>query len=122
MNKIYDADCDKRRVSGCKSYCCRLLVRITTDEMRPTKDRSTPKGFINKDIEGHCIHFDNNNFYCAIWKNRSAIFRAYACKHLFLLQATINRPFNNLVDLIKLANIFELPENRHIKAPYTKNS
>jgi len=122
MSDYCGVNCNEGRKLGCKSYCCRLLIRLTTDEMQPSNDGSISKGFIDKDIDGFCIHFNRNNYNCAIWKNRPQICKAYDCNTDILLQVAINKSFNNIIDLVNTVNVFDLEKEKYTYVPYTKKS
>lgn len=121
MNKTCCVDCKQGRELGCKTYCCRLLVRLTIDEMKPAKIANTAKGFIDKDADGYCIHLDRKKFLCGIWNNRPEICKSYDCNRDFLLQVAIKKAFNNLVDLVNAANTMNLSKEDYIQIPYTKD-
>ncbi|VAW58785.1 hypothetical protein MNBD_GAMMA08-1503 [hydrothermal vent metagenome] len=117
--KSCGVNCDEGRKIGCKTYCCRLLVRLTPEEMLPTNDGSISKGFIDKDEDGYCMHFDRNNFNCAIWNKRPEICRKYDCNTDYLLQIAIRKSFNNIVDLTTLANTVKVEKEDYILIPYS---
>ena len=119
MTSVCGVDCDRGRVLGCKSYCCRLLVRLAPDEMEPGKNGMPAKGFVDKDEDGYCIHFNRQNCLCGIWHKRPAVCKAYDCNNDDLLQVAISRAFNNIVDLVMLAETLTVPEDSRVLVPYT---
>jgi len=110
-------DCDVGRRMGCATFCCRKLVRLEPDEMNPSDGDTPPKGFVDKDSEGYCIHFDRDSSRCTNWAKRPKVCREYECNSDFLLQVVLREGFSNIADLAKAAvNAYILKEN-YIKIP-----
>ncbi|VAW61305.1 hypothetical protein MNBD_GAMMA11-2417 [hydrothermal vent metagenome] len=118
MNKPCNVDCEQGRESGCQTYCCRLLIRLSENEIKPANDGSTAKGFIDKDPDGYCIHFNREKFLCRIWSKRPDVCKSYDCNNDFLLQAAIKKAFSNIVDLVNIASSLRLEKSQYIKIPY----
>jgi len=110
-------DCEAGRRMGCSTFCCRMLVRLQPDEMEPSDGTTPAKGFVDKDSEGYCIHFDRNNARCTNWEKRPKVCREYECNSDFLLQVVLRKGFKNIADLAKkAANIYIVKES-YIKVP-----
>jgi len=106
-----DVDCEAGRALGCKTFCCRLLVRLAPDERRPTGDGSPPKGFIEKrPDDGLCVHLDRANHRCDIWAERPRVCREYHCNDDEMLAAAIAaEAVTSIVTLAKAAARIRLP-------------
>jgi len=102
---------------GCATFCCRKLVRLEPDEMEPSDGKTPAKGFVDKDPEGYCIHFDRDSGDCTNWEKRPRVCREYECNSDFLLQVVLREGFNNIATLARSAvNTYILKEN-YIKIP-----
>jgi hypothetical protein len=117
-----DVNCDAGRKLGCGSYCCRLLVRLRPEEQEPGDGVTPPKGFVDKDQDGYCIHFDRDTELCKIWHERPQVCREYTCNTDFLLQTAIHNSFNSIADLVKRAAEFYLPKELYIRVPCHSDS
>ncbi len=115
--KIQLVDCDAGQRMGCATFCCRKLVRLEPDEMKPSKGTIPAKGFVDKDSEGYCIYFDRHNGRCRNWKNRPKVCREYECNSDFLLQIVLRKGFSNIVNLAKAAVNAYIPKENYIKIP-----
>ena len=83
-------DCDAGRELGCKSFCCRLLVRLEEherNEVDPATNRL--KGYVDKKANGICSHQDDETGLCQNWENRPKICREYDCNYDKLLQIVL---------------------------------
>lgn len=92
LEKIKTAllDCDAGRKLGCKSFCCRLLVRLEEherNEIDPVTNRA--KGYVDKKENGTCLHQDEETGLCQNWENRPKICREYDCNYDKLLQVVL---------------------------------
>jgi len=87
--------------------------------MKPPSNGMVAKGFVDKDVDGYCIHFDREKFMCAIWNMRPKICSAYNCNNDFLLQVAIRKSFTNQVDLVNLAGTMNQADEELILVPYT---
>lgn len=96
-----DIDCARGRALGCQVFCCRLLVRLEPDERPPAENGLAQKGYMDKDPDGYCIHFDRKRGICRIWESRPKICRAYNCNRDPLLQVALRYRFRNLADLLR---------------------
>ena len=112
-----DVNCDAGRLLGCGTYCCRLLVRLDPDEQDPGDGTTPPKGFVDKDKDGYCIHFDRDSELCRNWKNRPRVCREYSCNGDVLLQAAIKTSFKSLPELVRNAAMLYLPKELYISVP-----
>lgn len=117
MTKTCGIDCSKGRSLGCKTYCCRLLVRLAPEERVPNADGGPEKGFVDKDKDGYCIHFNRESFLCAIWHNRPKTCREYDCNNDFLLQVAVRTTFRTVVDLVKAAATAYIPHEQFVRVP-----
>lgn len=96
-----DIDCAQGRALGCQVFCCRLLVRLEPDERPPPENGLPQKGYMDKDPDGFCIHFDRERGICRIWETRPRICRTYSCNRDPLLQVALRYRFRNLADLLR---------------------
>lgn len=112
-----DVNCDAGRKLGCGSFCCRLLVRLQPEEREPGDGITAAKGFVDKDENGYCIHFDRQTELCKIWQTRPQVCREYTCNSDFLLQTAIYNSFDSLVGLVKCAAKFYLPKEQYVTVP-----
>jgi len=115
--KTHLVDCDVGRRMGCANFCCRKLVRLEPDEMKPSDGITPAKGFVDKDSEGYCIYFNRNNGHCINWKNRPRVCREYECNSDFLLQVVLRKGFKNIADLAKKAAKTHVFKEKYIKIP-----
>ncbi|MEJ2105766.1 MAG: YkgJ family cysteine cluster protein [Acidiferrobacteraceae bacterium] len=113
-----DVDCDAGRRLGCQTFCCRLLVRLDPDEQVPTGEPGTPpKGFVDKDEQGYCVHFDRERSLCRIWQQRPRICREYSCNGDPLLQVVLREGFVNIAQLAIAESKAYIPRETHIHVP-----
>lgn len=110
-------DCDAGRRLGCRTFCCRLLVRLEEDEREPAADGAVAKGFVDKGPDGLCVHIDRSTYRCGIWEKRPRICRAYDCNHDYLLQAAIRLGVKNIVQLARDASTLHVPMEDCIRVP-----
>ncbi len=103
MSKTHIVDCETGRRMGCATFCCRMLVRLQPDEMEPGDGITPPKGFVDKDPEGYCVHFDQDSGHCSNWQARPKICREYECNSDFMLQVVLREGFTNIAELAKAA-------------------
>lgn len=107
-------DCDTGRELGCRTFCCRLLVRLKPHE---TRDGSGSREYVEKDEDGMCIHMDRETWKCRIWEKRPETCREYNCNDDYLLQVAIRREFTSVVDLIEKASQAVIPTQAYIRIP-----
>lgn len=110
-------DCDAGRKLGCRTFCCRLLVRLKPHEMKEGTDGLRSREYVDKDEDGMCVHMDRETWKCRIWEERPEICREYDCNNDFLLQVAIRREFVSVVDLIEKASTADIPEDDYIQIP-----
>lgn len=113
-------DCAAGRQLGCRVFCCRLLVRLAPDERLPGENGLPPKGYVDKDAHGYCVHFQRANGLCAIWERRPRICREYNCNYDPLLQVALRFEFNNLVELVMAASHMDIPREHFRQIPYRR--
>jgi len=111
MSACANVDCDAGRRQGCRTYCCRLLVRLAPDE------RTDDRGFVDKDPDGLCVHLDRANYLCRIWAQRPKVCREYDCNGDELLQVALRQDFRTIVDLAKAATRMYLPREQFLRVP-----
>lgn len=116
-----DIDCARGRALGCQTFCCRLLVRLEPDERPPAENGLAQKGYMDKDPDGYCIHFDRASGRCRIWENRPRICRAYNCNRDPLLQVALRYPFRNLADLLRASARMLVPRGTEKNMPYLES-
>lgn len=110
-------DCDTGRRMGCFTFCCRMLVRLQPDEMESGDGISPPKGFVDKDIDGYCVHFDRASGHCTNWDKRPKVCCEYECNSDFLLQVVLREGFTNIASLAKAASKAYIPKESYLKIP-----
>jgi len=115
--KTVFVDCDAGRRLGCRTYCCRLLVRLKPREMGEGQDGLPPKGYVDKDSEGMCVHMDTDTWKCKIWEERPQTCREYDCNNDFLLQVAMREEFASIVDLVEKASTAYIPKETYSKIP-----
>jgi len=113
-----DIDCEQGRRLGCQVFCCRLLVRLEPEERPPPENGLAQKGYMDKDPDGYCIHFDRERKICRIWEQRPKICRAYNCNRDPLLQVALRYPFRNLADLLRASVRALIPRGTEKNIPY----
>jgi len=113
-----DIDCERGRALGCQVFCCRLLVRLDPDERPPAENGLAQKGYVDKDPDGYCIHFDRERGICRIWETRPKICRAYNCNRDPLLQVALRYPFRNLADLLRASMHTAIHRGTEQSMPY----
>ena len=114
-------DCDIGRRLGCRSFCCRLLVRLKEHE-RTEYDPSTKrlKGFVDKYPNGKCVHQDEQTGLCKNWKNRPSICREYDCNNDIMLQVVMRSSGDSLAGWIKESVQLSIPEHEYKLIPYIR--
>jgi len=121
-SKTCYVDCNEGRHMGCATFCCRMLVRLQPDEMEPGDGFTPPKGFIDKDADGYCIHFNKNTGRCDNWENRSKVCREYDCNSDFMLQVVLREGFVNIAELAKASVKAYIPKESYIYIPMLDNT
>lgn len=110
-------DCEAGRRLGCRTFCCRLLVRLEEDEREPGVNGAVAKGFVDKAPDGLCIHLDRATHRCSIWDRRPRVCREYDCNHDYLLQAAIRFGVTNIVQLSRDAQKLRADLESFIEIP-----
>ncbi len=114
---IADIDCEAGRALGCRTFCCRLLVRLDQDERVPPDGAQPAKGFIDKDADGWCVHLDRATQRCGIWEKRPRICREYHCNDDMMLQAALQVGCTSIVQLAQTAARMTLPRECFVRVP-----
>lgn len=112
-----DVDCEAGRALGCQTFCCRLLVRLDPDERAPGDGTLPPKGFVDKDPDGYCVHLDRAKHRCRIWDKRPRICREYHCNDDAMLQAALQSGSCNIVELAQAATRLTIPQECYKRVP-----
>lgn len=112
-----DVDCEAGRRLGCQTFCCRLLVRLDESE-RAAARQGERKGFVDKDPDGYCVHFDRGSHLCRIWPQRPKVCREYTCNDDPLLQVALRQKFRNIVELVRAAARAFIPRETYIRVPH----
>lgn len=95
-------DCDAGRKLGCKSFCCRLLVRLEEHERTETDPMTNRlKGYVDKKENGTCLHHDEKIGLCQNWENRPKICREYDCNYDKLLQVVMKSNGTSIASWMK---------------------
>jgi Fe-S-cluster containining protein len=111
-------DCDAGRKLGCKSFCCRLLVRLEENERHevdPVTNRL--KGFVDKKENGKCTYQDDETGLCNNWENRPNICRQYDCNFDNLLQVVIRSGGESIADWMKDSVKTPIEKKNYIYVP-----
>lgn len=116
-SKTVFVDCDAGRKMGCNTYCCRLLVALKPHERVPSNDGLPPRGYVEKDAQGLCVHMDSETWKCKIWERRPETCREYTCNDDFKLQVVVREGFNGIVDLARKATEAYIPKETYISVP-----
>ena len=106
---------------GCQTFCCRLLVRLKSEEMAKDKNGLPAKRFIDKDPQRLCIHMDQTTLRCVNWENRPITCREYNCNDDFMLQVVLREGFTNIADLARKTAIAYIPKETYVKVPVFPN-
>lgn len=112
-------DCDAGRRQGCKSFCCRLLVRLKDHERReidPTTNRL--KGYVDKNEKGICVHQDEHTGLCQNWHDRPSVCREYDCNYDKLLQVVMRSEGKNLACWMKESVQVCIDKDEYVLVPY----
>lgn len=120
MAECADVDCDAGRALGCKTFCCRLLVRLAPDEREPAEGGTPAKGFVDKTPDGLCVNLDSETYRCKIWHTRPRTCREYDCNGDFLLQVALRQDFGNIVQLAVAASKAYIPQDTYLHVPHRK--
>ncbi|NIR60298.1 MAG: hypothetical protein GWO02_12685 [Gammaproteobacteria bacterium] len=116
-------DCEAGRRLGCRTFCCRLLVRLDPDEREPSAETGTTvKGFVDKTADGICLHFDPETSLCRIWERRPRVCREYDCNGDFLLQVVLREGFTSIAALAKAAARAYIPRETFIRVPHRSDT
>ncbi len=93
-------DCDRGRALGCKSFCCRLIVRLAPGERDPSFPDNREKSCVDKHQKtGLCLQFDEETSLCACWNARPLACRTYNCSQDSRLRVVLEEGFSSLVQL-----------------------
>lgn len=110
-------DCDAGRRMGCATFCCRMMVRLQPDEMEKGDGITPPKGFVDKDPEGYCVHIDRETGRCNNWGKRPRVCREYECNSDFMLQVVLRNGFTNIAELARQAINAYIPKESYRYVP-----
>ena len=106
---------------GCQTFCCRLLVRLDSDEQ--IECGQATKRFVDKDpADGYCIHLDRRRYTCTAWAIRPRICREYDCNTDPLLQVALRYPFRNIAELVTTAEHVDLVDTDRVAIPTTTSN
>jgi len=118
MTRAVSVDCDAGRWLGCRTFCCHLLVRLDPGARQPPCDGSTPKGYVDKDENGRCVHLDPETSRCLIWERRPQVCRGYDCNGDFMLQIVLRRGFTNIAAAARESMRAYIPRETFVRVPY----
>jgi hypothetical protein len=110
-------DCDAGRQLGCKTFCCRLLVRYDENERPLAADGTGLKSCVDKAPDGLCAHLDRETYRCGIWERRPRVCREYTCNDDPMLQAAIRVGVKNIVQLARDSLSLHVPREGCTKVP-----
>lgn len=114
-------DCDAGRALGCKSFCCRLLIRLEKHErteIDPVTNRA--KGYIGKKENGTCLHQDEETGLCQNWENRPKNCREYDCNYDKLLQIVLKSNATSIASWMKESVNVAIEDTEQQFIPYIK--
>lgn len=112
-------DCDKGRELGCKSFCCRLLIRLKEHERNEIDpDTNRIKGYVDKNVNGICIHQDDETGLCKNWENRPEVCREYDCNHDKLLQIVFRSKYESIGHWMKESVTVAIDDEQKHFVPY----
>lgn len=95
-------DCDYGNRIGCETFCCKLIVRLTTEEAKKIYPNSPKKISLDHDMKtGYCEFLDKKNFRCRIFEIRPQICRSYTCNGEKMLQIALREEVGSIVELCK---------------------
>jgi len=115
-------DCDAGRKLGCKSFCCRLLVRLEEHERHEVDPETMRlKGFVSKKQNGKCTFQDDETGLCNNWNNRPKICRQFDCNFDKLLQVVIRSKGNSIADWMKESVAETIDKKDYQYVPYINN-
>lgn len=97
-----------------------MLVRLDPEEREPTDGSTPPKGFVDKDEEGFCVHFHRETGHCAHWQSRPRVCREYDCNADSLLQIVLREGFVSLTTLVR--NPLRVRPDERIQIPAKKQT
>lgn len=111
-------DCAAGRRIGCQSFCCRLLVRLSDQEIEERAARGlSTAGLLEKDENGYCVHFVRETGRCGIWADRPQTCRDYECNSDFMLQVVLRDGFKNLADAARATATAYIPKEKYRQIP-----
>lgn len=106
-------DCEAGRAMGCRSFCCRLIVRLKKGEALPGHEPGKKFCVDKSPSDGLCVYFDRESGRCEIWDERPTICREYDCNYDPLLQVVLRDGFHSLLQLVSAPR----PDTEH-RVPY----
>jgi len=112
-------DCDAGRRLGCKSFCCRLLIRLEEherNEIDPETQRT--KGYVDKKESGICLHQDEQTGLCRNWENRPMVCREYDCNLDKLLQIVFKSSGKSISCWMKESVTVSISKEEEVFVPY----
>lgn len=113
-------DCDTGRKLGCKSFCCKLLIRLEEHERNEVDpDTQRLKGYVDKKENGFCIHQNEESGLCHNWANRPKVCREYDCNFDDMLQVVITSNGESLSDWMK-ESVKHCHNRKKQSVPYIK--
>lgn len=108
-----DLKCDRGRDVGCRTFCCRLLVRLTPEEkeqLYPGEQRIS----MDKSPDGYCEKLDRTSWKCTIWEERPQACRAFDCREDERIQMVIKEQTVNIVTIAQMIQKQPLPPEEWI--------
>lgn len=94
-------DCDDGRRSGCRTFCCHLLVRLGADEDPPGGRRDPLQSMVDKDpATGACVHLERDGL-CGVWEERPRACREYDCREDPRLELVLREGFVSVTRLAR---------------------
>lgn len=112
-------DCDEGRRLGCRTMCCRLVVRLAPGEPDPGGHRDPRKSCVDKDPrDGLCVYIDRRTGRCTKWHERPSVCRGYDCNHDPMLQVVIQDGVHSIVQAAQLVRKRRYPTK--VTIPYVE--
>ncbi|MDH5608229.1 MAG: YkgJ family cysteine cluster protein [Cyclobacteriaceae bacterium] len=105
-----ECDCSNGQRLGCKTYCCRLIVRMTEEESERLFPGEPYRRSLSKNMDGYCIFLDKESHACMVWDKRPSDCAAFNCNEDKKLQHVLQTGIISLVKLSEMAVKSYLPQ------------
>lgn len=110
-----ECNCTNGQSVGCRTYCCRLIVRLTPQEQQYFYPEPNSPHSLPKDADGYCTYLDRENSQCKIWEHRPQACREFNCNEDHKLQFVLRYGEINIVSLAMMAARKTIPQYKWIE-------